>query len=132
MGAAASYLIGGFDGTVITLLIFIVIDLVSGITVAAVFRRSPKSESGSLRSSVCFRGLCGKGMILMFVLIGRRLDLSLGTDYIRDGVCIAFASGELLSIIENAGIMGIPMPSVITKAVDLLGKENRKNNDERN
>lgn len=116
----------------ITLLIFIVIDLVSGITVAAVFRRSPKSESGSLRSSVCFRGLCGKGMILMFVLIGRRLDLSLGTDYIRDGVCIAFASGELLSIIENAGIMGIPMPSVITKAVDLLGKENRKNNDERN
>jgi toxin secretion/phage lysis holin len=59
-------------------------------------------------------------MILLAVLIAYRLDLTAGTTYIRDMVILAFVANEALSIIENAGLMGVPMPAVITKAVDML------------
>ena len=69
-----------------------------------------------------------KGMILLAVLIAYRLDLTAGTTYIRDMVILAFVANEALSIIENAGLMGVPMPAVITKAVDMLqqDKDNKK------
>lgn len=51
------------------------------------------------------------------------------TDYLRDGVCVAFIANEGLSIIENAGIIGIPIPKVITKAIDVLkGDDNNDGN----
>ncbi len=40
--------------------------------------------------------------------------------YIRNAVCIGFIANEVLSIVENAGLMGVPMPSMIKKAVDIL------------
>ena len=64
--------------------------------------------------------MCRKGAILLFVLIGHRLDVAMCTTYIRDAVCIAFIANELISIVENAGLMGIPIPTVITKAIDIL------------
>ena len=42
------------------------------------------------------------------------------TEYIRNAVCIGFIANEVLSIVENAGLMGVPMPSMIKKAVDIL------------
>lgn len=67
-------------------------------------------------------------MELLAVLIAYRLDLTAGTTYIRDMVILAFVANEALSIIENAGLMGVPMPAVITKAVDMLqqDKDNKK------
>ena len=59
-------------------------------------------------------------MILLFVLVAYRLDLQLSTTYIKDAVCIAFIANELLSIIENAGLMGVPIPAMIVKAVEVL------------
>ena len=59
-------------------------------------------------------------MTLLFVLIAVRLDLVLNTTYIRDVVCIGFMANELISITENAGLMGIPIPAVITKAIAVL------------
>lgn len=58
--------------------------------------------------------------MLLLVAIGYRLDLLIDTTYIKDSVCIAFIANELISIIENAGIMGIPIPKVITNAIDVL------------
>ena len=48
------------------------------------------------------------------------------TTYIRDAVVIAFIANESISIIENAGLMGVPIPGVIAKAIDVLKKESDK------
>ena len=47
----------------------------------------------------------------------------MGADYIRDAVCIAFIANETISIIENAGLMGVPIPAVITNAIEVLKKK---------
>ena len=59
-------------------------------------------------------------MTLLYVLIAARLDMVLEVEYIRNAVCIGFIANEVLSIVENAGMMGVPMPSMIKKAVDIL------------
>ena len=51
-----------------------------------------------------------------------RLDLVIGTNYIRDAVIIAFIANETISLVENAGLMGLPLPEVISKAIDILQK----------
>ena len=107
-----------------TLLIFMVIDFVSGLVVAGVFHKSRKTESGKPRSKEGFKGLCKKCMILLFILIAYRLDLAIGSNYIKDAVCIAFMVNELISIAENAGLVEIPIPQFITGAIDAL--KNRK------
>lgn len=95
-------------------------DYLSGVATAAFFAKSDKSESGRLESKAGFKGLCRKCMILVFVAIGARLDLLLGTDLIRDAVCIGFTVNELISITENAGLMGVPIPKAIRKAIGIL------------
>ena len=62
-------------------------------------------------------------MTLLFVLISYRLDLALNVNYIRNAVIIGFMANELISIVENAGLMGLPLPAVIIKAVDVLTKK---------
>ena len=104
------------------------IDYLTGLVVAGVFHKSKKTDSGALESRAGFKGLCKKGVMLLFVLIGYRLDLAIGTTYIRDAVCIAFIGNELISIVENAGLMGLPIPSVITKAIDVLKTKNENTN----
>jgi toxin secretion/phage lysis holin len=54
------------------------------------------------------------------VLVAVRLDLAMGTAILKDAVVIAYIANETISIIENAGLMGLPIPKVITKAIDVL------------
>lgn len=122
MGSLVASLFGGWTASLTTLLIFMGIDYVSGLIVAGVFHKSPKTDSGALESRAGFKGLIRKAMILLFVLIGYRLDVAAGSTYIKDAVCITFMVNELLSIIENASLMGIPIPAVITNAIDILKK----------
>lgn len=124
VGSGIASCFGGWTAAMTTLLIFMVIDYITGLVVAGVFHKSKKTENGALESKAGFKGLCKKGMILLFVLIGYRLDLAVGTSYIRDAVCIAFIANELISIVENAGLMGVPIPSAITKAIDVLKSKN--------
>lgn len=119
-GATITYLFGGWDSGLITLAIFMCADYITGLIVAGVFHRSKKSESGALESTAGWKGLCRKGMELLFVLIAYRLDLVIGTNYIRDALIIGFICNELISITENAGLMGVPLPKVIKKAIDIL------------
>ena len=126
VGVAGSFIagmFGGWDSGLVTLLIFMAADYISGILVAAVFKKSPKSSGGTLESRAGFKGLCRKCMTLVFVMIAYRLDLMLSTSYIRDMVVIAFIANELISLVENAGLMGVPLPAVITKAIDILQKK---------
>lgn len=120
VGSAIASAFGGWTTSLTTLCIFMGLDLLSGWVLAGVFHHSPKSANGALDSKANFKGLVRKGMIMALVLVGNRLDVTIGTTYIKDAVCIAFIANELLSLVENAGLMGIPIPAVITNAVDLL------------
>ncbi len=119
-GGAVAALFGGWDTGLVTLVIFMCIDYVSGLVVAGVFHNSKKTKTGALESKAGWKGLCRKGMSLLFVLIAYRLDLVIGSNYIRDAVIIGFIANEAISIVENAGLMGIPLPAVISKAIDIL------------
>lgn len=123
IGGTIASVFGGWNAALTTLVLFMVIDYISGLIVAGVFHASRKTESGTLESRAGWKGLCRKGMTLLFVLIAYRLDLAIGVSYIRDTVIIGFIANELISIVENAGLMGIPLPSVITKAIDVLTKK---------
>lgn len=120
VGSSIASLFGGWDTAIVTLVICMAVDYASGLVVAGVFHRSKKSASGALESRAGWKGLCRKGMTLLIVLIAVRLDLLLGTNYIRDAVIIGFTANEIISITENAGLMGLPMPAAITKAIDVL------------
>lgn len=125
VGSFIAGLFGGWDASMVTLLLFMGVDYITGLAVAAC-GKSPKSDTGRLSSKIGWRGLAKKCVSLLLVLVAVRLDITLGTSYIRDAVCIAFIANELLSITENAGLLGVPLPAVITKAIDLLqskGKE---------
>lgn len=123
VGGFIASLFGGWDAALITLIMFMAIDYVSGLLVAGVFHNSNKTDTGTLESKAGWKGLCRKGMTLLFVLIAYRLDLALGVSYIRDAVIIGFMANELISIVENAGLMGLPLPAVITQAIDVLTKK---------
>lgn len=123
VGGFISTLLGGWDNGLKTLVIFMAIDYVTGLMVAGVFHKSPKTENGKMESRAGWKGLCRKGVALLIVLVAYRLDLLIGTTYIRDAVIIGFAANELLSITENAGLMGVPFPTVITKAIEVLSKK---------
>lgn len=123
VGSAVAAVFGGWDSGIATLVIFMCLDYVSGLVVAGVFHNSKKTETGTLESKAGWKGLCRKCMTLVFVLVAYRLDIVIGTNYIRDAVIIAFIANEAISLIENAGLMGVPLPAVITNAVDILQKK---------
>ena len=120
VGAAIAGFFGGWSAGLTTLLIFMGIDYLTGLIVAGVFHKSPKSEGGALESRAGWKGLVRKGVTLLIVLIACRLNIMLGVTYIRDTVVIAFIANEAISILENAGLMGVPSPSGVTKASELL------------
>mgnify|MGYP005781219591 FL=1 len=126
IGGMISQAFGGWDAALITLLLFMAVDYLSGLIVAGVFQASDKSASGSLSSVACWQGLLKKGMTLIIVLVAARLDIVLGTAFVRDAVVIAYVVNETISIIENAGLMGLPVPDVIMQAIEQLqGKEQK-------
>lgn len=130
IGSFIASLFGGWDTGLITLVIFMAIDYISGLMVAGIFHNSNKTDSGTLESRAGWKGLCRKCMTLLFVLIAYRLDLVIGSTYIRDAVIIGFIANETISIVENAGLMGLPLPDVISKAVDVLATKTKKGDDD--
>jgi toxin secretion/phage lysis holin len=125
-GSILAAIFGGWDSALATLLIFMAADYITGLMVAGVFHASRKSESGALESKAGWKGLCRKCVTLLFVLVAYRLDLALGVDYIRNAVIIGFITNELISLVENAGLMGVPLPVVISKAIDILTNQKDK------
>lgn len=128
IGGYIANMLGGWDTGLVTLVIFMVIDYITGLTVAGIFHKSKKTESGALESRAGFKGLCKKGMILLVVLIATRLDMVIQTNFIRDAVLIGYIINETLSIIENAGLMGLPIPNAITKGIEILKEKEGNNN----
>ena len=131
-GGVLATLLGGWDMALQTLITFMAADYITGLVVAGVFHRSGKSTTGSLESRAGWKGLCRKCGTLLLVLVAAQLDRVMGSEFCRDTVVIGFLANEAISIIENAGLMGVPFPPVLKKAIDVLksqaGEENEKDN----
>ena len=123
LGSALCWAFGGWDAAMGALLMCMAVDYISGSVVALVFHKSLKTESGAYNSAYGLKGLCKKGLMLLFVLVAVQIDRILGADYVRDAVCIGLCANEVLSIVENLGLAGIPMPQAVTKALEQLQKE---------
>ena len=119
VGGFLSSLFGGWDSALITLLIFMGIDFATGFITAAM-GKSKHSKNGGLSSKAGWFGIAKKVCTLLLIVVAVRIDILIGTNYIRDAVCISFCLNELLSIVENTSLMGIPYPAVIKKAIDVL------------
>ena len=120
IGSSVAAFFGGWTSGMTTLLIFMTVDYVSGLLVAGVFKKSNKTSTGKLESRAGWKGLCRKGVTLLIVLVACRLDMTIGTTFIKDATVIGFIVNETISLIENAGLMGIPIPKAIEKGIDVL------------
>lgn len=119
VGGFIATLLGGWDSALATLIVFMGIDFLTGL-VTAVIGKSKHSQSGTLNSKAGWIGLAKKFCILLMVVASVRIDILIGTTYIRDTVCISFCLNELLSIIENTTLIGIPYPPVVKNAIDVI------------
>ena len=120
LGTFVANALGGWDAALQVLIGLMAADYVTGLIVAGVFHASPKSRTGALESRAGWKGLIRKGETLLIVLVACRLDAVMATSFVRDAVVIGFICNETISIVENAGLMGLPIPAALTKAVDIL------------
>lgn len=124
LGGMFGNLFGGLDKIFYALLICSIIDFLSGGAVAIVFKNSPKTETGAAQSQAGFKGLVKKVFIYLIIVVVVQIDNVIGSNgFLRNAVIIGFMVNEVLSIIENAGLMGIKMPDAVTNAVDILKKK---------
>ena len=126
VGAWIAHVLGGWSGAMTTLVVFMLIDYLTGIIVAAVFHKSGKTADGRLSSKAGWSGLCKKFIILLFVFLAYRIDVLLGAEFVRDAVIISFSTNELISILENLGLMGVPIPKPIENAIEVLKQKTEK------
>ncbi len=122
---------GGWHTDITTLVIFMALDYILGI-VAGLFGKSDKTLYGGLSAHVAFLGIVKKIITLMMIMVCHRMDLLIGTDYIRSTAIIGFCVTELLSMMENVGRIGIPLPSIIIKAIDILKGRSEYTNKNKN
>lgn len=124
-GSAITYLVGGWDSAMQTLVVFMVADFLCGLIVAGVFHNSGKTEMGALDSRASFKGLCRKILIILSVITAAYLDRVLGdAGFTRTAVIMFFIANEGLSIIENLALMGVPFPRKVRQALEQLKSEN--------
>ena len=122
-------LFGGWSQPMAVLLIMIGLDYITGLIVAF-GGNSPHTTHGGLSSAVGLKGLLRKFIMIIVVAAAYQLDKLIGTAYIRDAVAIAFIANEALSLIENAGLMGVPIPNILLKGIEVLKGKADQHTDE--
>ena len=128
IGGTISMALGGFDKMLQALLIFMLVDYITGLMVAFVFKNSPKTNSGAGSSKAGFKGLAKKAVILMLVMCMVQADKVLGISILRNAAVVGFIVNELISIVENAGLCGLTLPETFNKALDLLQNKSKSEN----
>ena len=123
IGGVVAAAFGGWNAAMMTLIALMAVDYLTGLMVAGIFHKSPKSESGALESKAGWKGLCRKGVTLLVELVAAQLDRAIDTGFIRDAAVIGYIANETLSIIENAGLTGVPVPNAVKKGIELLKKK---------
>lgn len=120
VGGLASKFFGGCDALLRSLLVLMACDYITGLIVAGVFHKSTKTETGTANSKECLKGICKKFAMLIMVGACFGLDNAMGVEYLRNACICALMANEGLSLLENAGLMGIPIPKKITQALEVL------------
>lgn len=123
LGAVAANLLGGWDTLLAVLCGMMAADYVTGLMIAAVWKKSNKSETGRLDSNASFKGLVRKCTVLVLVWIAVMLDNAIGTHYIRSMVILFYVGNEGLSLMENLCIMGVPHPAFLEDMLQALKKQ---------
>ena len=127
VGSMIISLLGGWDVPMKALIICMIIDYLSGLAVAGIFHKSKKSENGALNSRSGLKGLCMKCMILFIIVVIVQVGKVLNVDWLRNATIIGFISNEFISIVENAGLMGMRLPKPVFKAIDILNDKEKEN-----
>lgn len=122
-GGLAASAFGGWSAGMTTLLVCMSVDYLTGLMVAGIFHASGKTKGGALESRAGWKGLARKVVTMLLVLTAHRLELLAGVSAIRDAAVIGFCANELLSITENAALMGVPLPAPLARGLELLQKE---------
>lgn len=114
VGGWLGYFLGGCDGLILALLAFVVIDYITGVMCAIADKK--------LSSAVGFKGICRKVLIFLLVGIANILDVHIiGTGSIlRTAVIFFYISNEGVSLLENAGHLGLPIPVKIKAVLEQL------------
>lgn len=121
VGGYIGWFLGGVDGFMYALIAFVVIDYVTGVMVA-ILEKKLSSEIGA-------RGIFKKVLIFILVGVGNLIDIYVigNGSAIRTAVIFFYLSNEGISIIENAGVIGLPIPDKLKKALEQLNKEDKTN-----
>jgi toxin secretion/phage lysis holin len=114
IGAGISFVFGGWNTLLNILLAFVILDYVSGFIAAAI--------AGKLNSNVGMKGIARKVAVFFVVAVAHMMDVALGYDghMLRDATIFFFLANEALSILENVGRIGVPVPRTLQKAIDIL------------
>ncbi len=130
IGGWLGYFLGGWDGLIYALTIFVVIDYITGVMCAY--------NDHTLSSAVGFRGICKKVLIFLLVGIGHVLDTFILGEaaVLRSAIIFFFLANEGLSITENAAHLGLPIPEALKEVLqnlhDRAGKTPAKDDEEEN
>ena len=116
IGSFIGKLLGGYDMLLITLIIFVVMDYLTGVMKAIIEKK--------LSSSVGFKGIFKKILIFFLIVISVRIDLMLNDIGIRYIVIMFYLINEAISILENAGKMGLPLPPKLNEILESLKQKN--------
>lgn len=121
-GSIVGFLFGGLDGLIITLVVFIIVDYITGVLDAIINKK--------LSSAVGFVGIIRKILILLIVSVGHFVDAYLlgGGSVIRDACIFFYISNEGISILENVVEMGVPVPEKLVRILEQL--EDKENGDD--
>ncbi|MDF9296258.1 MULTISPECIES: phage holin family protein [Geobacillus] len=116
-GSFLSMFVGSVDSFVVILLALVIVDYITGIVASAM--------EGALSSQVGFRGIARKLLVFVLVAAAHLVDVAIGWNMhlIRDAIVFFYIANEFISIVENAGRAGVPIPSVLRKAIELLKDE---------
>lgn len=121
LGSAGVYLFGGWNTAMQTLILMMIIDYITGLITAGVFKKSKKSKSGSLSSKAGLKGLCKKVGVLLLIVVAYRMDIILNLEtLLYNAVVIGFIANEAISILENCTSMGIPIPKKLEDALETM------------
>lgn len=126
LGGVIGFLYGEVPSTFYILMWCMLIDYISGIVIAVIFKASPKSSNGALDSRVGLKGLFRKAGIFVAILVCRWIDVMMNTSFVMEAATVAFIVNELISIVENLGIAGVPIPKLMRDALTQLEQQSGK------
>lgn len=126
LGAILGWLLGDIDTPIKVLGAAMALDYVLGLCVAGLAHKSDKSATGGLSSRASIKGLAKKFGMVGMVILANLLDILAGTTVVRSGACFCLMANEALSIVENLGLLGVPIPSIIKNSIELLMEKEGK------